>query len=272
MNTAWQSRPVRWLGIVAAAIAAACFAIFFFDLLTPPRPMTALLPTRTPTRRPPPTITPVAYPPTPPVALRDDFSSTDNFPRSTGDAATFGYDGDAYQLSPPVDPGFVRALDLTFQENEYRNLSLETVAGPAPDSAPVDYGVLFWHSRDEEGMERFLAVTLGSDSTVQLLAFEPITSTEQGKNAFQFTQVIPPVKTSAVTLDGTPNRLRVDVHPRRLLVYVNDELVMDTDNKIINDWRLRRDFDGQVGLIALAHEPGAQARFTQFDIYADVPR
>jgi len=269
MNKALESRAVRWLGVVAAAIVAACFAILFFDLLTPPRPVTALLPTRTPTRRPPPTITPVAYPPTPPAVLTDDLSSTDNFPRSSGATLPFGYAGDTYRLSPPVDPGFVRVLNQTFDRNDYRNLTLETVGGPVTDSAPLEYGVLFWHSEDDGGMERYLAVTIGSDSTVHLLAMEPVTSTEEGKNAVQFSEVIPASKSAAVKLDGSPNRLRVNVHPRRLLAYVNDELVIDTDNKIISDLRLRRDFDGKVGLIALTHDPGAEARFTQFDIFAD---
>jgi hypothetical protein len=63
----------------------------------------------------------------------------------------------------------------------------------------------------------------------------------------------------------------VDVHPRRLLAYINDELVLDTDAKIINDWRVHRDWDGKVGLVAFPMDtPSAQARFTQFDIYADV--
>ncbi len=269
MNSALESRIVRWFGIVAVALIAACFAIMYFELLIPPRPVTSLLPTRTPTRRLPPTITPVAYPPTPPLVLADDFTTTDNFPRSSGVKLPFGYAEKAYRLAPPLDPGFVRVLNQTFDARDYRNLSLEVQAVPSPNSSPVEYGVLFWHSEDDQGQERFLAVTIGTDSTVRLLAFEPMTSTQEGKHAYQITQVIPETRSASVTLDGSPNRLRVDVHPRRLLAYVNDELVMDTNARIINDWRIRRDFDGRVGMIAITHAPEAEVLFSQFDIYAD---
>jgi hypothetical protein len=74
-------------------------------------------------------------------------------------------------------------------------------------------------------------------------------------------------------LDGTPNHLRVDVHPRRLLAYINDELVLDTNARIISEWRNLNDFDGRVGIIALAPgETGARVRFSRFDVYADIQR
>ena len=47
MKTALESRVVRWLIVCLVAFLAACFAIFSLNLLTPPRPLTALLPTRT---------------------------------------------------------------------------------------------------------------------------------------------------------------------------------------------------------------------------------
>ncbi|RIK32054.1 MAG: hypothetical protein DCC52_05530, partial [Chloroflexi bacterium] len=71
MQNALDSRAARWLGIVAVGFLAACLATLALNLYTPPRDLAQLLPTRTPTRRPPPTITPVAYPPTPALVLSD---------------------------------------------------------------------------------------------------------------------------------------------------------------------------------------------------------
>lgn len=270
MRNPLQSRAVRvGIGCLVALIAA-CFAILFLNLLAPPRPLAALLPTRTATRRPPPTITPVAYPPTPVLVSRDDFSTHDNFPEASGVKLGYEYSDHSYLLTPPLDPGFVRVLDQNFTNPDYRNLSLHVLAAPAQDSAAVEYGALFWHGEDDEGRERFLAFTVSTVSKVHLFAYEPITSTQTGKNAFQLTDILPPTLAPQIHVSGEPNDIRLDVHPRRLLAYVNGELVLDTDDKIINDWRLRRDWDGRVGIIALTlNEPGAQARFTQFDIYAD---
>lgn len=269
MQNALESRAVRWLGIIAAGLLAACVALLALNLYTPPRELARLQPTRTPTRRPPPTITPVAYPPTPALVLSDTFRTDVNFPRARGVKLPYGYGENAYVLEPPLDPGFVRVLNQTFTEREYLNLSLVARAAPAPESSAVEYGVLFWHSEDDAGRERFLAFTVNSDASLRLLAFEPITSTRAGAQAYQITEIISATTSSAIEIDGTPNELRVDVHPRRLLAYVNDELVIDTDAKTIGEWRRRRDWDGRVGLIALSKEPGAAARFTQFDIYAD---
>lgn len=271
MQHALNHRVVRWLGIAAVALLAACSAIFFLELYRTPRDLAAILPTRTPTRRPPPTITPVAYPPTPSLVLSDTFATQDNFPRATGIRLPFGYDAAAYVLTPPLDPGFVRVLQQRFKDAEYLNLSLVADAAPAPDAAAVEYGVLFWHGEDDAGRENFLAFTVDTQSKFRLLAFEPITSTNANANAFRFTEIVSATTSSAIHIDGAPNELRVDVHPRRMLAYINDDLVIDTSAKIINDWRLRREFDGRVGIIALLlNEPGAAARFTRFDIYADV--
>ncbi len=270
MKTALESRAVRLILIVVVAFLATCFAIFAFNLLTPPRPLTALLPTRTPTRRPPPTITPVVYPPTPAIISTDTFTTTENFPNASGVKLGYEYAENSYILTPPLEPGFVRVLNQTFTDSDYRNLSLNVIAAPTEDSTAVEYGVLFWHGEDEQGQERYLAFTINTKSTFRLLALEPVTST-QATRAFQFTEVIPSTATQTIHRDGAPNKIRVDVHPRRMLAYINDELVLDTDTKIINDWRLRRDWDGRVGMIAFTMgTAGAHARFTQFDIYADV--
>lgn len=271
MQNALDSRAVRWLGIFAVGILAACFAMLFLNLYTPPRELAQLYPTRTPTRRPPPTITPVAYPPTPGLVLSDTLRAEKNFPDARGVKLPYGYADNAYVLEPPLDPGFVRALHQAFTARDYLNLSLNAHAAPLPDSPNVEYGVLFWHGEDDAGREHFLAFTVNTQSEFRLLAFEPVTDTLDAVNAYQVTQIISTTTSSAIEIDGTTNELRVDAHPRRLLAYVNDELVIDTDAKIINEWRLRRDFDGRVGVIALTmDEPGAAARFTQFDIYADV--
>lgn len=271
MKQALESRLVRVGGIVLVAFLATCIAIFALNLFAPPRPLAELQPTRTPTRRPPPTITPVAYPPTPPIVSRDDFSEPNNFPQASGIRLGYEYQGGAYILTPPLDPGFVRVLNQSFNASDYRNLSLEAFAAPAENSAPVEYGVLFWHTEDEQGRERFLAFTISSKSTFRLLAYEPAENPQANDNAYQFTEIIPTTQTQWIHLDGTPNKIRVDVHPRRLLGYINDNLVLDTNTPVINDWRLRRDWDGRVGIVAFIMDaPGAQARFTQFDIYADI--
>ncbi len=270
MQNAFDSRAVRWLGIAAVGLLAACLAVLALNLYTPPRDLAQLLPTRTPTRRPPPTITPVAYPPTPAMVLSDTLRGAKNFPEARGVKLPYGYQDDAYVVAPPLDPGFARALNQTFVERDYLNLSVNARAAPAPTSPNVEYGILFWHGEDEQGRERFLAFTVNTQSEFRLLAFAPLTDTVAGANAYQITEVVSTTVSSAIAIDGTPNLLRVDAHPRRLLAYVNDELAIDTDAKIINEWRVRRDWDGRVGVIALTmDEPGAMARFTQFDIYAD---
>ncbi|MCG3142488.1 MAG: hypothetical protein HDKAJFGB_03957 [Anaerolineae bacterium] len=270
MQNALDSRAARWLGIVAVGFLAACLATLALNLYTPPRDLAQLLPTRTPTRRPPPTITPVAYPPTPALVLSDTLRVAKNFPEARGVKLPYGYQDNAYLVTPPLDPGFARALNQTFVERDYLNLSVNARAAPTPASANIEYGILFWHGEDEQGRERFLAFTVNTQSEFRLLAFEPVTATVDGANVYQVAEVISATVSSAIAIDGTTNLLRVDAHPRRLLAYVNDELVIDTDAKIINEWRLRRDWDGRVGVIALTmDEPGAAARFTQFDIYAD---
>ncbi|RIK19151.1 MAG: hypothetical protein DCC52_15380, partial [Chloroflexi bacterium] len=55
----------------------------------------------------------------------------------------------AYLVTPPLDPGFARALNQTFVERDYLNLSVNAHAAPAPASANVEYGILFWHGEDD---------------------------------------------------------------------------------------------------------------------------
>lgn len=270
MRQALESPILRVLIVGLVAFLAACVAIFSLNLFAPPRPIAQLLPTRTPTRRAAPTITPVAYPPTPPLVLADDFSRQLNFPQASGVKLGYEYTDRGYLLSPPVDPGFVRVLNQNFNDPDYRNLSLEALAAPTINSFAVEYGVVFWHGQDEQGQEHFLAFTLDTKGAFRLLAYEPVENPPQGSKAFQFTEVIPSTQSQTIHRDTTPNKIRVDVHPRRLLAYINDNLVLDTDAKIINDWRLSRDWDGKVGIIAFTvNSPDAQARFTKYDIYSD---
>ncbi len=271
MQKAFNSPLVRLISISFVAFFAACFALFALNLFTPPRPLAELLPTRTATRRPPPTITPVVYPPTPEIVSRDDLRALQNFPQASGVKVGYEYTAEGYVLTPPLDPGFVRVLNRAFTTSDYRNLTLDALAAPAKNSAPVEYGVVFWHGEDEQGREHFLAFTVSTKSTFRLLAYAPVENSQD--SAFKVTEIIPTTQTLALKVDGSPNHLRVDVHPRRLLAYVNDQLVLDTDDKVINDWRLSREWDGKVGIIALALDaPGAQALFTQFDIYADIKK
>jgi hypothetical protein len=268
MRNALESRLVRIVLALFVALLAACAAIFGLNLLTPPRQLALLEPTPTATRRPQPTITPVAYPPTPPLVLADDFSSQENFPNTQGVRLGYEYENGTFVLTPPIEPGFVRAMNQAFTDSDYLNLSLEALASPTTDSGPVEYGVLFWHGEDESGRERFIAFTISTESKFRLLSYEPVPDDE---SAFKISEIIPSTLSKSIHLDGTPNKIRVDVHPRRLLAYVNDELVLDTNDSIINEWRLGRDWDGRVGVIAFTIDaPGAEAQFTGFDIYADV--
>jgi hypothetical protein len=268
MKKALESSFLRLVIGIFVALLTASIAIFALNLLSPPRPLAQLQPTRTATRRPPPTITPVAYPPTPPLVLQDDMATTEHFPNTEGVRLGYSYENGKYVLTPPLDPGFVRAIHQTFTDPDYLNLSLEATASPTENSGPVEYGVLFWHGEDEAGRERFLAFTISTDSTFRLLSYEPVQS---DGSAFEITELIPKTSTETINLDGTPNKIRIDVHPRRMLAYVNDELVLDTDARVINEWRLGRDWDGRVGVIAFTMDaPGAEAQFEQFDIYADV--
>ncbi len=272
MKDALNSRPVRMAGGCLVAFLATCLAIVGLNLFSPPRPLSELLPTSTPTRRPPPTITPVAYPPTPSLVLGDDFSTSNNFPRATNAKVPFGYENDSYRLSPPLDPGFVTVWNQTFGGNDYLNLTLDARAAPADNSPPIEYGMTFWHAEDSDGVQRFLAFTVNTKGNFRLRLYEPVTNTTAANVKYQWTDILPSTPSSDIYTDGTPNRLRVDVHPRRLLAYINDQLVIDTDSKLISDLRLRRDFDGRVGMIALTQDAGAAAMFTQYDIYADVKR
>ncbi len=268
MRNALESRFVR-LGVgCAVALLTTCLVIFALNLLTPPRPLAELRPTPTATRRPPPTITAVAYPPTPPLVSQDDMATIGNFPDAEGVRLGYGYEDGKYVLTPPLDPGFVRAINQSFTESDYLNLSLEAFASPTETSGPVEYGVLFWHGEAEAGRERFLAFTISTDSNFRLLSYAPVPEDE---SAFEISEITPRTQTSSIHIDGSPNKIRVDVHPRRLLAYVNDDLVLDTDARIINEWRVDRNWDGRVGVIAFALDaPGAQARFDRFDIYADI--
>jgi hypothetical protein len=203
--------------------------------------------------------------------LADEFTERENFPDASGVRLGYGYEDDSYVLTPPTPPGYVRVLQQSFLDPDYRNLSLNALAGPEENSGAVEYGVLFWHGEDERGRERFLAFTVNTRSAFRLLAYEPLENEDGETNAYQFTEVIPSTQTETIRPDGKPNALRVDVHPRRMLAYINDELVLDTDAEIINDWRVHRDWDGRVGLVAFALDtPTAQARFTNLTIYADV--
>ncbi len=268
MQKAIDSPIIRFGSIVGVAFLATCIAIFSFNLFAPPRPLAQLLPTRTATRRPPPTITPVAYPPTPQLYSKDDLRAQKNFPKASGVNLGYEYTQDGYLLTPPLDPGFVRVLDMSFTNPDYRNLSLDAVAAPAENSSNVEYGLVFWHGENEQGRESFLAFTLNTKGNFRLLAYEPV---EDKPDVYQFREVTPAAFSAAIRQDKSPQKIRVDVHPRRLLGYVNDQLVLDTNAEIINDWRLRREWDGKVGIIALTMDaPGAQAVFSQFDIYADV--
>lgn len=247
-------------------MVAALFAIFFFDLLTPPRDLAALQPTPTATRPIPPTITPEVFPPTPPLLFSDDFSTRTHFPPGSS-ALPFGYQTYGYRLSPPLDPGYVRVLARDFADVSYHDLSLSATAAPIDGKVPLEYGILFWHSQDKNGREYFLYFGVNTNSAFTLKALEPITTTQRGARSFHWIDIVPPRSSVAVKGNGAPNSLRVDVHVGRVLGYVNDALVLDSDSPLIDEYRERADFDGGVGMIALAlGKRGAGALFSRFNV------
>ncbi len=271
MNSVVRNRLLLILSICVTAIVAAGLAIWYFDLTTPPRDInfiinSAALPAP-PTPVPPPT--PTVIPPTPALVLNDNFKQTANFP--PGPSAHYTAPG--YTLKPDAKSDYLAAPLAGFQDTSYHNVTLLTTAVPISRSVPIEYGVFFWHSTASNKGERFLAFTLSPSGTYRLRAYIPFTSSTSEGIRYRAEDLVPATRSLYVKTDGSPNQLRVDVHPHHILAFVNGGLVLDRNNSDIDAYRDRADFDGQVGLLAFASgDQGGQVEFTQFAMYADVKR
>ena len=280
MRAKLQTRPGIILSVIATALIAAAFAIFALGLLTPPRDVVALQNALTPTVPPSPTSPPPFVPPTPSAVVVDDFSKRDNWPRG-GSALPYGYDGNSYVLAPATASGYARVLLENYHDTTAKDLTLEVVAAPASGSAPVEYGILFWHSQprsitstvpfDPTLRERFLYASLSTAGTFRVRARLPITPTLASPNNSRWLDIVSSTPSLAINTDGTPNRVRVDLHPNRMLMFINDALVIDRSTVDMDQFQSRADFDGRVGIIALAlGKPDASARFSEFKLFADL--
>ncbi len=251
------------------ALAAALFTVVFFDVLTPPDPAALL--------NPPPAARPTAVrptkdtiPPIPKLFLDDNFNSRQYWPAG-GDNASYGYQQNGYWLAPSLNPDFTHVLLKELPKTTGRDLSIEAEASPLPGSTAVEYGVLFWHSRDKEGHERFLYFAVNTEGMYTLRASVPVTATTASPAVERWVDLVPRTSSSTIKKNGESNRLRVDVHPHRIIAFINSQLVLDRDNPDIDAFRDRQDFDGGVGLIALAlGSRNQKALFSQFSLYLDV--
>jgi hypothetical protein len=270
-----RSRTRILAGGCLTAIGAGVFAVFFFDLLTAPRdPMALLTPPASP-------VSPAAtiaraigtvLPPTPQLYLTDNFAARNNWPRVVGDAP-YGYMENGYLIAPPGEPQFTSVLLNNFSDKLSRDLSVQAEANPLPGSSGVSYGILFWHDSSPDGQERFLYFGVGSDGTYTLRASVPISMTTQTPPSSRWVDLVPMTPSTSVKRGSEPNRMRVDVHPHRILAFVNGVLVLDRDNSDVDAFRQRDDFDGRVGLLAFPlDKPRAQVIFTEFELYADVSK
>lgn len=308
-----STRAGRSGGGILASIAAAVFVIVALDLLTPPRDIVALQAALTPTSPPPATAPPTVLPPMPPLYFSDDFSKREYWQLGAG-STPYGYSDDGYALAPQLESGFVRVLLRNFGEYQYDDLSLEIRAAPARGSAPVEYGVLFWHSAPRASVtptlditpprvsvtptldtaaprvsvtptlttaptfdaptgERFIYFSISTSGAYRLRAHIPVTPTTTTPAHFRWIDLTPALPHPVINTDGRPNRVRVDVHPKRVLAFINDILVLDRQNADLDSFRRRDDFDGRVGLFALAlGVPNARVLFTEFRLYVDVKR
>ena len=164
-------------------------------------------------------------------------------------------------------PGMCGSLPETLPMPVHHNLSLSATAAPIDSTVPLEYGILFWHSHDKNGREYFLYFGVNTNSAFTLKALEPVPTTQRGARSFHWIDIVPSRSSVAVKGNGVPNSLRVDVHPGRVLGYVNDALVFDSDSPLIDEYRERADFDGGVGMIATrSWERGAGALFSRFNV------
>ncbi len=269
----FQSRFKLAFGAFLTVIVSTVFTVIAFGLLSPPRDVAALIATPVPTRPPIPTSTPVVLPAVPPLLLTDNFSTRGNWARGSSQLP-FEYVSNGYRLAPRDPGGFSRVLIENFSTANVRDFSVEAEGAPSLNSTPVEYGVLFLHDQQGDASERFMFFTVSSEGSFRLRGYvapRTVAPSAQTPTAQRWIELVPATASFAVKTNGQPNRLRVDVHPHRLLAYVNDALVFDRTNVDIDQYRDRSDYDGRIGLISVGlGKPGAQVIFTNFKLFADV--
>lgn len=250
------------------AAGAALFAFVFFGLNVPPLDSSTLL---NPPKLRPTTLTPVltALPPTPRLYLEDNFSSKANWSRAdNAGGATFAENG--FLISPTADAQFTHVYLSSLKDESYRDISIQIEAKPGNGYSGVGYGVFFWHDQDNTGQERFIYFGVTTEGEYTLRAAVPVTGTIDSRTESRWVDLTSSIPSPVIRKGGAANRLRVDVHPGRILAFVNGRLLIDQENQVVDAFRNREDFDGKVGLLAYATKAGnPSVLFTLFDLYLD---
>ncbi len=269
-----QRRALLFLGGIIAAIAAAMFTLYAFDITTPPRDIEALL-------RPSPTHTtvvaalPTGTPPPPtgtPVPKNLIYTANLTQPGEWPTTSAARYTKTGYQLTTPANSDFQMVPLAGFADTAKTDIKIIT-AGTPVDSTSVEYGVFFWHSVDPQGRERFLALTISSQRTFRLRAYGPATDAPSDKT-MRWTDLVPTTGAPNILTDGRANRIEVELHPGQIRVTLNGSEMLDREREDIDAYREQKGFDGRLGLIAIA-APKAEARaeFTLFELYnAPLPK
>ncbi len=268
MNAELKRRIFLWVSIGVTAVVAALFAVWYFDLATPARDINLILNSASLPEPPTPVRpTPTVIPPTPALILSDSLTRTVNFPRT----AFADYTRQGYALKPVTKTDYVAAPLLNFQDTQYRDVTLLATGAPVPPTTTIEYGVFFWHSNYRNKGERFLAFTISTEGTYRLRAFIPFTTGSGEGVGYRAEDLVPATRSLYIKTDGTPNKLRVDVHPHQILAFVNGGLVLNRNDSDIDAYRNLPEFDGKVGLVAFgAGSTDSQVTFTQFMLYADL--
>ncbi len=255
------------LGCVLAAVAAAFFSIYAFGLTTPARDLNALLtPSPTATLRaqfrptPAPSITATPAPAN--LIYAVDLTQAGDWPSSMASHYTLA--GYLLVASPKSD--FLAVPVPGFSDTSLQGLTIVAEAVPAAKNA-AEYGVMFWHSTDRQGRERFLTFTITPQRTFRLRGYMPFTPTT-GEKSYRWVDIVPETASRNIRIDGRPNRIQVQVQPSQIRVLINGYEVLSRKNGDIDNYRFRSDYDAKVGVIAIA--PGdldAQVEFTRFELY-----
>lgn len=256
------------ISAIVTAVAAALFVVLFFGILTPPLDPSTLLnpPKQRPTLIRP---TPAVFFPTPRLFTQDDFSTRTNWVRADNyGGASFADKG--YALFPDPARPYTHVYLSSLTNTEYRDLTLQIDASASAGSA-AGYGVFFWHSQDSTGNERFVYFGVTTDGAYTLRANEPITQTAGSSVSRRWLDLILATSSAAVRKGSGSNKLRVEVHPKRIRAFVNGTLVIDEANQVVDALRDRNDFDGKVGLLAYSLDAAsAKVLFTLFAVDADL--
>ncbi|MGB8647464.1 MAG: hypothetical protein WCF84_19670 [Anaerolineae bacterium] len=250
-----------------AAIGAAVFTIYAFNLSTPPRDINMLLaptPTRTSIALALPTATLLPTPTPAPTNLI--YSADLTIPGDWPDNIRFHYTKTGYLLSASPQSDFLAVPLAGFDDSSLQDLTLVAEATPGQNSA-TEYGIFFWHSTDSQGRERFLSLTITPRRTFRLRGYGPFTTTK-GDKALRWVDLVSETPSRNIRIDGRPNQLRVELRQSQIRVLINGFEVLNRDNEDIDQYRFRSDFDAHVGLLAVpAGTEDAPVEFKLFQLY-----